>query len=185
MTDTSTLTAGENATPVLGRIDGAIRWGGHGIANPRKFWVRLPEGETLTFPQAQTLDVAVLDRGHRTARRVDLRAGATITGPIFYRRRDRAGSLRARAHAPIVLAILTLATVALTWLGISTLNWISAERWTKPQMFVLFYGVTLVPILGLLWMVFLRHVLIVAPALKRNGRLEFETPATIEIPQAI
>lgn len=184
MTEISTPAPGEKPAPALGKIEGVIRWGGHGTANPRKFWVRLPEGDTLTFPHAQTLDVAVLDRGHRTARRIDLRPGATLTGPIFYRRRDRAGSLRARAHAPIVLVILLLATAALTWLGISTLDWIGAERWTKPQMFQLLYGASVAPILALLWVVFLQHVLVTAPALKRDGRLEILTPDTIEIPQA-
>lgn len=176
MTEISTPPIPAKKPSIQGKIEGVIRWGGHGAANPKKHWVRLPAGDSLTFPQAQSLDIVCIDRGHRTVRRVDLRAEATITGPILYRRRDRHGSLRARAHAPLVLAILTLATALLGWSGYSMLEWIEAERWTKPQMFQLGYSATVAPILALLWVVFLNHVLVVAPALKREGHLEIHTP---------
>lgn len=176
-----TPSAGHQAvTPSLGKIDGAIRWGGHGLANPRKFWVHLPQGDRLTFPRAQTLDIVCLDRGYRIARRIDLRPGATITGPIIYRRRDRSGSLRARAHAPVVFAVLALATALIAWMGISTLEWISNDRWTKPQMFQLYYAAIIAPVLALLWAIFLRHVLVTARTLKRDGQLEIATPASVE-----
>jgi hypothetical protein len=183
-----TSTQAPEATPDThgtGRIDGLIRWGGHGAARPSKKWSRLLKGEEVTFEAQQSVEVVTRDRGYNLVRRTDLRPGAKLTGPLIYRQRRFSGSLKARAHAPLVLVALALATALLAYYGYSIREMFGATRWTKGQTFILGYGGLVLPILLLLWYVFLRSALIERPALRRRGAVEVQTPETLEDPNEI